>query len=465
MDGTRVAPDAGKLMRELAEHAGKLGIEICDVAGNVEDVAARVKSQADRLGDVRQAAAETAAGNDRVTRAVQQAHDVASRAGSDIATSRATVESSLREIHDLVEGVGSMGRQVGGLREALLRVSKVAEGIAAIAKQTNLLALNATIEAARAGEAGRGFAVVAGEVKTLAGRTAEATKEIEATLGQLTARIEQLIAEGGTAASRAEGVRESTKTIGAAVETAHRAIAEIDGEAGHIAEAANEIGGQCAVLARHVEDIAGDIAGSSTHLEEARGRIGRLLSLSEELIGFTAASGIETADTPFLSAARETAARIAALFETAAERGDIALDDLFDRSYQPVAGTNPQQHLTRFTVFTDRVLPAIQEPLLALDPRVAFCAAVDENGYLPTHNRKFSQPQRGDPVWNAAHCRNRRIFNDRTGLAAGRNTKPFLLQTYRRDMGGGQFVMMKDASAPIYVRGRHWGGFRIGYRA
>jgi methyl-accepting chemotaxis protein len=89
---------------------------------------------------------------------------------------------------------------------------------------------------------------------------------------------------------------------------------------------------------------------------------------------------------------------------------------------------------------------------------------VDRNGYLPTHNRKYSQPQGADPVWNNANCRNRRIFNDRTGLRAGRNTEPFLLQTYRRDMGGGQFVMMKDISAPIIVQGRHWGGLRIGYR-
>ena len=45
-----------------------------------------------------------------------------------------------------------------------------------------------------------------------------------------------------------------------------------------------------------------------------------------------------------------------------------------------------------------------------------------------------------------------------------RSTQPFLLQTYRRDMGGGQFVLMKDLSAPIWVNGRHWGAFRIGYR-
>jgi methyl-accepting chemotaxis protein len=89
---------------------------------------------------------------------------------------------------------------------------------------------------------------------------------------------------------------------------------------------------------------------------------------------------------------------------------------------------------------------------------------VDRNGYLPTHNRKFSQPQGKDPEWNAANCRNRRIFNDRVGLRAGKSTAPFVLQIYRRDMGGGAFALMKDLSAPIYVNGRHWGGFRIGYK-
>jgi methyl-accepting chemotaxis protein len=96
--------------------------------------------------------------------------------------------------------------------------------------------------------------------------------------------------------------------------------------------------------------------------------------------------------------------------------------------------------------------------MLDFDPRVTFCAAIDRNGFLPTHNHIYSQPQSADPVWNAGNCRNRRIFNDRTGLAAGRNTKPFLLQTYRRDMGGGNFTLMKDLSAPITVNGRHWGG-------
>jgi methyl-accepting chemotaxis protein len=151
-------------------------------------------------------------------------------------------------------------------------------------------------------------------------------------------------------------------------------------------------------------------------------------------------------------------------FEQAVARDEIALADLFDTGYRPIAGTDPIQHMASFTALTDRLLPDLQEPVLAALPNVVFCAAVDRNGYLPTHNAKFSRPQGADPVWNAANSRNRRIFADRTGLAAGRNTRRFLLQTYRRDMGGGQFVLMKDLSAPIMVRGRHWGGLRIAYR-
>jgi methyl-accepting chemotaxis protein len=139
--------------------------------------------------------------------------------------------------------------------------------------------------------------------------------------------------------------------------------------------------------------------------------------------------------------------------------------DLFDESYKPVAGSNPQQVMARFTLFTDKVLPPLQEAILGEHERIVFGAAIDRNGYLPTHNKVYSKPQGPDPAWNAANCRNRRIFNDRTGLGAGRNQRPFLLQTYRRDMGNGNFVLMKDASAPITVNGRHWGGFRIGFKA
>ncbi|MGI9386279.1 MAG: methyl-accepting chemotaxis protein, partial [Methyloligellaceae bacterium] len=83
-------------------------------------------------------------------------------------------------------------QEIDDLRTQIERVAGVAGQISAITRQTHLLALNATIEAARAGDSGRGFAVVAGEVKALAGQTAEATDEIGEILSTLNLHAQQL---------------------------------------------------------------------------------------------------------------------------------------------------------------------------------------------------------------------------------------------------------------------------------
>jgi methyl-accepting chemotaxis protein len=123
------------------------------------------------------------------------------------------------------------------------------------------------------------------------------------------------------------------------------------------------------------------------------------------------------------------------------------------------------QYRTKFLDWADRALPALQEAFLARDKRAAFCAMIDRNGYLPVHNKIYSHPQKPDDVaFNTANSRNRRIFNDPAGLAAGRNTRAYLIQTYARDMGNGVTVMMREIDVPVSVRGRHWGGFRTAYR-
>jgi methyl-accepting chemotaxis protein len=139
------------------------------------------------------------------------------------------------------------------------------------------------------------------------------------------------------------------------------------------------------------------------------------------------------------------------------------LNDLFDNEYVPIPGTEPLQHRTRFLALAEKLLPDIQEPLLASDKRMVFCVAVDRNGYLPVHNTIYSKPQRaGDVLWNAVHSRNRRIFDDRAGLSAGRVVRPYLIQNYPRNMGD-RIVMMWEVDAPIRVVGKHWGGLRTAY--
>ncbi|TMJ02373.1 MAG: methyl-accepting chemotaxis protein [Alphaproteobacteria bacterium] len=167
----------------------------------------------------------------------------------------------------------------------------------------------------------------------------------------------------------------------------------------------------------------------------------------------------------FVDRAVDTAAMISMALEEAVDAGKLTRETLFDTNYAPIEGSNPVQFRTPSLDLLERLLPEIQEPLLADDERMVFCAAVDRNGYLPVHNRIYSRPQRADDVaWNTANCRNRRIFDDRAGLSAARNVRPYLIQSYAREMGNGVVVMMREIDAPVRVFGKHWGGFRTAYK-
>ena len=461
MDADR---DSDRFIRDVADAAGAVGLEVADIAGVVESVSDTVEAQSRAFASLSEANGEMIAATRQIGSAVATAEQVAKSTAAQMAASRRAMDSAQSAIGALLEAIGAIKADASALGQSLTSVGRVAADIEAIARQTNLLALNATIEAARAGEAGKGFAVVATEVKALAKRTSEATNVIAQTLADLTGKANQLLENAARSIARAEGVQAETGTIGDVIQTVDRAFREVDAETGRIAEAAGQIDRRVGRFVEVLDGLAGGVKATSGNLQQARERLNKLVGISENLVGLTAASGIATIDTPFIEAAKSAAAQATALFETAIRDGRLTMADLFDEQYQPIAGSNPAQVMTRFVNLTDRVLPEVQEPVLGLDPRVVFCAAIDRNGYLPTHNRKFSQSQGSDPVWNAANCRNRRMFNDRVGLAAGRNTKPFLLQTYRRDMGGGAFAPMKDVSAPIFVQGRHWGGVRIGYK-
>ena len=174
---------------------------------------------------------------------------------------------------------------------------------------------------------------------------------------------------------------------------------------------------------------------------------------------------IHDENTEFVTRAMEAGTALTKIFEDAVASGAISIDDMFDTDYVEIPGSNPPQHRTRILNWADRALPPFQEAFLTRDPRMVFCVMIDRNGYLPVHNKIYSHPQRpGDVVWNTANSRNRRIFNDPAGLAAGRNLRSYLIQSYARDMGNGKTIMMREIDVPVRVKGRHWGGFRTAYK-
>ncbi len=176
-------------------------------------------------------------------------------------------------------------------------------------------------------------------------------------------------------------------------------------------------------------------------------------------------NNLEQQALPFIQRSQSAAHAIAQMFEAALTSHEITEQALFDVAYVPISGSNPPQFTTALLPKLEAWMTPLQERLKSSDPAIIFSCAVDRNGYLPVHNVEYSKPQRPDEVvWNTANCRNRRIFDDRAGLTCARSTQPYLIHAYRRDMGGGKIVVLKEYVAPITVRGRHWGGFRCAYQ-
>jgi len=127
------------------------------------------------------------------------------------------------------------------------------------------------------------------------------------------------------------------------------------------------------------------------------------------------------------------ARRIGEVLEQAIARGEISEEALFSQEYTPIPNTTPQKFHTQFDGLTDKLFPAVQEPILDRNSECAYAGAVDVRGYFPTHNKRYCQPLTGDPKKDVAGNRTKRIFDDPVGKRCGGHELPFFLQTYRRD--------------------------------
>lgn len=427
--GRRDDSAALNLVKRLARSISTVGKDAAEVRGALEDTQRVVQMQsqamqalAQQLNQIGQAQAAIAAATAQSTAAVQRARGA----------------------------LGVVGGEVVGMASTLAQVSDAAAEITKISLQTRLVAFNAAVEAKHAGDAGRGFAVVAEAVKALAGQVEASSKAIVSAIASLQQRIDRFSTELTEDPAKPSQI--------------HAAFHEVEQDVQSIAASAAQSGQQMGLLNERAHELEREVSEATHGLKVAFDGSDRFLRMAEELVEQIAESGVEVDDMPFIRAAQQAAAEISEQLEAALRDGQISQAELFDEQYRPIDGTAPQQHTTRFCPLSDRLFPAVQEKTLGFSDKVVFCIAADRNGYIATHNRKYCQPQRaGDTIWNTANSRYRRIFNDRTGLASARNTRPFLLQTYRRDMGGGRFVLLKEAAAPITVAGRHWGGLRLAF--
>lgn len=433
-------------------------------AAEVSHAADKLKNQLDtQVQEMTQIAQNCEA----ITEVVHQSAEQAILAADCANDARQTGEQGRNALNVAIEDVRRLNHKtdetltlIGDLNDKSAKIQDVTQVIEEIAEQTNLLALNAAIEAARAGDHGRGFAVVADEVRQLASRTANATGEVETIVDQIRIQTKQVVEHIEQLADDAAKGSEAMEAVGDQLGGISEQSADLDLKIRSIAEGASENQQNLELIFQSIQAVQKEMQASDDEVQGLANQAGQLMEVAETSSAILANFSEGNYHQQFYTLARASADQIQRTFEESINSGEISERELFDRNYRAVEDTRPQKYTTAYDNYTDRVLPSIQEPLLQQNPALIYGIATDPKGYVPTHQNACAHPLTGDYEIDLVKSRSKRIFDDRTGGRSGAHTEQMLLQTYKRDTG----EVMHDLSVPIHINGKHWGGFRIGYR-
>jgi methyl-accepting chemotaxis protein len=454
----------GEAIAEVARNCGGLAIECSDVAGYVSGVNDRISTNLRMLDGLEEVFTRLLTDQATVADSTDEARVLAEQARDKLDEGRTAIEDTIRVFSGLTDLVVQLGDRMSGFAEAMSRVRTVSSAIETIANKTNMLALNATIEAARAGEAGRSFAVVAAEVKKLAHDTRSATSEIAGTIASLTREAEAVTSEIRHGVEKSRVAQGSFSKINDTVRDVADIVALVDRQTDGIAQSTSHIQASVDSVKSGLSLFAADARANGGQLKQTREKLATLELMSNDMLDRLASCGVRIDDTTFIERAQKAAREVTAVVEHGIAGGKIGLDDVFDTDYLPMPGTDPVQYATRFCDFADMHVRPILDRVMAQESRAIAVVISDINGYLPTHITARSQPQSGDPAWNAEHCRNRRNFIDDTTRRAIESTKPAMLMAFRWDLRDGEYFTAKDAFVPLYFCGRRWGNFELAYR-
>jgi len=450
------------LLIDLSEHysnsAAHNSISTARLMFSIDAMSKKLEEKAHSIGKISESAQNIFEHVNRVSTNSQDASSFAKLSMSESKKSIQELSEIIANMANINAQTADASRKVNELKEKSLNIQNVTTVIEDIADQTNLLALNAAIEAARAGEHGRGFAVVADEVRNLAERTSKSTQEVTIIVKQIQqdtidvfSSIEALRHEVDRASQTVQGVGEEMKNF---IENAEKIEEQID----RIATSSHYNSDQLLTIRDAIDKISDQLESGTKEMKSISGQtqaiIGSAESAHENLSAFAMDEYHEQMYQKCLHA-KET---IETIFETAVQNGQLTVDDIFDTAFKPISNTNPQKYTSRYDRYTDQAFPAVLDMLMRENAQTLFYAvAMHQSGYISTHNARA--PLTGDYQKDLFGNRSKRIFTD-SGVRGANHEKRVLLQTYIRENGD----IMHDISIPIYVRGRHWGGFRIGYK-
>ncbi|MFM9978098.1 MAG: methyl-accepting chemotaxis protein [Sphingomonadaceae bacterium] len=461
---TRIEPAHSAKLDVAARQSGAIAIGCTDVAGQIEAVTASLANQAEVLAELQAVMQSLETDQRQVTDATDEARMLSEGARARLREGATIISGSLSEFRELTALVNRLGSQLTNFSTAMTQVRRTTQIIDGIARTTNMLALNAAIEAEKAGDAGRTFAVVAAEVKKLAHDTRAATEEIGVTMDSLTAEGATFVEEITNGMARSRAAETGLGRINDTVDDVIRLVDQVDRQTDDIARSTSLIHDSVCRVGNALDDFIVSAKANGAQLMQATGQMADLETSANDMLDSIVHSGLAGEDRKFVDIALNGAQEVMLLLETALAGGALDRTTIFDRTYVPVAASDPPQFETRFNAFADAHVRPILDRLSQIDPRIIGAAVTDINGYLPTHLSSKSQPQRkGDAAWNALNCRNRRIFMDAATARAIKSEAEFMLTTYRQDLGAAGYRAVKNCFVPLWFGGTRWGNFEIAY--
>ncbi len=244
------------IVRDVATDAEKLHDTTARLATQVQETAQYADTQQQRTEQVATAVHEMGLTVQEIAGNATKAATAAKAASHSAGSGQTTINASVQAIERLSSELAAAGDSVRQLAEGVSSIGSVLDVIRGVAEQTNLLALNAAIEAARAGEQGRGFAVVADEVRHLAQRTQDATRDIQQKISDLQSGAMHAVEAMDRGQQSMQGSVASVQQAGAAFASIAGAVEDISGMNFQIATATEEQSTVTSDMDRNLVEIA-----------------------------------------------------------------------------------------------------------------------------------------------------------------------------------------------------------------
>ena len=276
------------LIAEVGRVTGEVDAAARSMAGLAATNDQLITSEHAAVDQVSTAATEMSAADNEVALNAQSASDAAHDAERQSRRGAEVVGSTIESIRQLAQEVEGSSQTIEALAEETASIGAVLEVIRGIAEQTNLLALNAAIEAARAGEQGRGFAVVADEVRALAARTQDSTKDIQLRIERLQSGVAKAVQAMHAGSGKARDSVERAAGVDQVLAETMQSVQRINEMAAQIATACEEQSSVTEEIARNITDIrdlSNDAAANSAESMQASRQLSQLSQNLAGLVG------------------------------------------------------------------------------------------------------------------------------------------------------------------------------------